>query len=143
MKQALRLSNSTRSPHSSCGARGGLQKPQAQVSQIDSSMQQTNPKAALEDWAAEERRAPQALGLLPGEHIVGHTGEDPVAMLPKHTVPGKEKGGTKIMPGPGEMAGARAPMRSSEEGLGKVREGFLEAEALGLAVQIGLGFQKP
>lgn len=47
------------------------------------------------------------------------------------------------MHGLGETTGARASVRSSKKKLGKVMEGFLEAEALELAVQIKLEFQKP
>lgn len=47
------------------------------------------------------------------------------------------------MPGPGETTRARASVRSSKKGLGKVMEDFLEAGALGLAVQIEPEFQKP
>lgn len=47
------------------------------------------------------------------------------------------------MSGPGETTRARASVRSSKKGLGKVMEGFLEAGALGLAVQIEPEFQKP
>lgn len=65
------------------------------MSQTDSSMQHTNPKdhsAGL--WAMELRITPhRPWACSCDEHTVGHTGEDPVTMLPKdaHSLEGKTR----------------------------------------------------
>lgn len=69
----------TRSPHSSYRAEPGV-TPKGQVSQTDSSKQQTNWKTVGHGGEGELSR-PWACSH--DKHTVGHT-EDPATMLPRH-----------------------------------------------------------